>query len=198
MRASDPEMAALLSLAAWRVSPAVEARSALYRSAPQRETAVLHDPTSPPDGNETRMSRSLSAGRRYLTTEVYDGTATPRTRHYAIRAGKPAVLGGGGKAFGTVAPDGRFAVSKDVVRDLGTDEPVGRVPETAGTVVAPASGGGRALTVTEGTGSNVVDTRTGRTLLRLSATGPVLSDDGRYPASCPSGGHPLPVRRRQR
>ncbi|CAL9611551.1 WD40 repeat domain-containing serine/threonine protein kinase [Streptomyces sp. enrichment culture] len=191
MRASDPETAALLSLAAWRVSPAVEARSALYRSALQRETAVFHDPTNPPDGIETWMSRSLSAGGRYLTTEVYDGSTTPRTRHYDIRAGKPADLGGSGKTFADVAPDGGFAVSGDVVWDLGTDEPVGKVPATAGTVVALASGGGRALTATEDGGGNVVDTRTGRTLLRLSAAGPVLSDDGRYLASCPAGGHPL-------
>lgn len=191
MRASDPETAALLSLAAWRVAPTVEARSALYRSALQRETAVFRDPTNPPSGFESGMSRSLSAGGRYLTTVVHDATTAPRTHHYDVRAGKPADLGDSGKTFETVSPDGRFAVSGGEVWNLGTDEPVGKVPETAGTVLELASGGGRALTGTEDAGSNVVDTRTGRILLGLSAGDPVLSDDGRYLASCPVDEHPV-------
>ncbi|MFD7123956.1 WD40 repeat domain-containing serine/threonine protein kinase [Streptomyces anulatus] len=190
IRTSDPETAALLSLAAWQVAPATEARSALYRSALQRETAVFRDPTTPPAGIETYMSRSLSAGGRYLTTEVHEATG-PRTYHYDIRTGKPVDLGDAGTTPGPVSPDGRFVVSGDVVWNLGTNEPVGKVPEAAGTVLALSAGGGRALTLTQDEGSNVVDTRTGRTLARLSSTGPVLVDDGRYLVSCPAGGHPL-------
>ncbi len=190
MRTSAPETAALLSLAAWQVAPAAEARSALYRSALQRETSVFRDPTTPPAGIETYVSRSLSAGGRFLTTEVHKATAS-QTYHYDIRTGRPVDLGDAGKTPGPVAADGRFAVSDGVVWNLGTDEPVGKVPKAAGTVLALAAGGGRALTRTQDEGSNVVDTRTGSTLLRLSATGPVLVDDGRYLVSCPAGGHPL-------
>nr|WP_246258989.1 serine/threonine-protein kinase [Streptomyces typhae] len=190
IRTSDPGTAALLSLAAWQTAPATEARSALYRSALQRETTVFNDPTTPPNGIETSMSRSLSAGGRYLTTEVNKAMGS-QTYHYDIRTGKPISIGTAEKTLGPVAPDGRFAVSGDVVWNLATDEPVGKVPKTAGTVLELAAGGRRALTLTKDEGSNVVDTRTGRTLLRLSAVGPNLVDNGRSLVSCPAGSRPL-------
>ncbi|MFE7042339.1 trypsin-like peptidase domain-containing protein [Streptomyces atratus] len=192
MRATDPETAALLSIAAWRTAPAVEARGALSQSAVQREIAVFHDPTKSPGAFEAGMSRALSADGRYLTTEVHGAALATKTTRFDIRTGKPAALDKDGETFDIVAPDGKFALSGGVVSDIGTDEPVGKVPDTEDYARALASGGGRVLTTKAGTGpSSVIDTQTGRTLLQVPDPHPALSDDGRYLASCPEGGYPV-------
>ncbi|WP_164715925.1 serine/threonine-protein kinase [Streptomyces sp. WAC 06738] len=200
MRASDPETAALLSIAAWRIAPAEEARGALYQSAWQQETAVFQDPTKSPQGSTADMFRSLSEDGRVLVTEVRE-SETWELHRFDARTGRPLPAASGIR-IGTLAPDGRFATGGDAVRDLGTGRSVGKVPG-AGVpgdpgdrfVDALASGGERALTSGMGsqdTGFTVIDTRTGDPLLQVpDAQDASLTHDGRYLVSCPQGRDPV-------
>ncbi|MET7338250.1 WD40 repeat domain-containing serine/threonine protein kinase [Nonomuraea sp. NPDC005650] len=78
MRATDPVMAMLLSVAAWRVSPEIEARSSLMDSLKQQETAVFHDP--PTQGVAHRV---LSRDGRTLVSVSEGGVNV-----YDVRTGK--------------------------------------------------------------------------------------------------------------
>ncbi|MBT2232172.1 serine/threonine-protein kinase [Nonomuraea sp. NEAU-A123] len=80
LRTTDPVLAMLLSVAAWRVSPQVEARSALMASLQQQETAVFHDPQV-----KGVATRTLSGDGRTLVSvsdggvNVYDVRTHKRT-----------------------------------------------------------------------------------------------------------------------
>ncbi|MEU7833756.1 WD40 repeat domain-containing serine/threonine protein kinase [Nonomuraea sp. NPDC049129] len=81
LRTTDPVLAMLLSVAAWRVSPQVEAHSALMASAQQQETAVFHDPQV-----KGLATRTLSGDGRTLVSvsegggvNVYDVRTHKRT-----------------------------------------------------------------------------------------------------------------------
>ncbi|MFI6601091.1 protein kinase [Nonomuraea sp. NPDC050536] len=79
-RTTDPVLAMLLSVAAWRVSPQSEARSALTASFQQRETAAFRDPQV-----KGVASRALSRDGRTLVSvseggvNVYDVRTHRRT-----------------------------------------------------------------------------------------------------------------------
>ncbi|WP_413099059.1 protein kinase domain-containing protein [Streptomyces sp. Inha503] len=202
MRASDPETAALLSIAAWRIAPAEEARGALYQSAWQQETAVFQDPTKSPQVSDSTadMFRSLSEDGRVLVTEVRE-SETWELHRFDARTGRPLPAESGIR-IDSLAPDGRFATEGDAVRDLGTGRSVGKVPGVGVPgdpgdrfVDALASGGERALTSGMGsqdTGFTVIDTRTGDPLLQVpDAQDASLTQDGRYLVSCPKGRDPV-------
>ncbi|MFD1537002.1 WD40 repeat domain-containing serine/threonine protein kinase [Nonomuraea guangzhouensis] len=80
LRTTDPVLAMLLSVAAWRVSPQAEARSALMASLQQQETAVFHDPQV-----KGVATRTLSGDGRTLVSvsdggvNVYDVRTRKRT-----------------------------------------------------------------------------------------------------------------------
>ncbi|MFG1685347.1 protein kinase [Nonomuraea sp. NPDC049269] len=80
LRTTDPVLAMLLSVAAWRVSPQVEARSAVMASLQQQETAAFHDPQV-----KGVARRTLSGDGRTLVSvsdsgvNVYDVRTHKRT-----------------------------------------------------------------------------------------------------------------------
>ena len=193
LRTSDPETAALLSAAAWQVAPVEEARAALYRSAWQRESAVFHDPTKQPTVIGSPTTRRLSADGSTLVTATF-GASEGRTRRFDLRTGKELASRTEGKTpSGAVSPDGRFAVQDGEVREIATGKTVGEVNGEGHSVEALASGGVRALEVSENgeDAASVLDTHTGDTLLRAPGTGAQLSPDARYLVSCPEDGTPL-------
>ncbi|WP_214324342.1 WD40 repeat domain-containing serine/threonine protein kinase [Nonomuraea sediminis] len=63
VRATDPRLGALLSVAAWRLDPTPETRKAMNDSLAQRETAMFHDPSTDPG-----TIRTLSADGRTLVS----------------------------------------------------------------------------------------------------------------------------------
>ncbi|MER7351987.1 serine/threonine protein kinase [Nonomuraea dietziae] len=84
MRTTDPVKAMLLSVAAWRVSPQLEARSSLIASLQQQETAVFRDPLV-----KGLAHRALSHDGRTLVSvseagvNVYDVRTRKRTGGWA-------------------------------------------------------------------------------------------------------------------
>ncbi|MFE6774984.1 protein kinase [Streptomyces sp. NPDC057702] len=200
MRADDPETAALLSIAAWRIAPTEEARGALYQSAWQQETTVFQDPTKSPQGGTSAMARSLSEDGRVLVTEVRE-SKTWELHRFDARTGRPLPAESRSR-IESLAPDGRFATEGDTVRDLDTGRSVGKVPGVGvygdpgdRLIDALASGGKRALTSSfdpQETGFAVIDTRTGDPLLQVpDAQDASLTQDGRYLVSCPEGRDPV-------
>lgn len=63
VRATDPRLGALLSVAAWRLDPTPETRRAMNDSLAQRETAMFQDPSTDPG-----TIRTLSADGRTLVS----------------------------------------------------------------------------------------------------------------------------------
>ncbi|WP_177227360.1 WD40 repeat domain-containing serine/threonine protein kinase [Nonomuraea pusilla] len=78
MRTTDPVLAMLLSVAAWRVSPQPEARSALVASSQQDESAVFRDPPA-----KGVARRTLSRDGRTLVSVSEDGVNL-----YDVRTGR--------------------------------------------------------------------------------------------------------------
>ncbi|MFD1933562.1 MULTISPECIES: WD40 repeat domain-containing serine/threonine protein kinase [Nonomuraea] len=85
LRAGDPVKAMLLTVAAWRISPDADTRSALVSSYQQSERAAFHDP--PVDGVALR---ALTHDGRSLVSvsesgvAVYDVRSGRRTRGWAV------------------------------------------------------------------------------------------------------------------
>ncbi|SEG93436.1 WD40 repeat [Nonomuraea solani] len=124
MRAADPRTAMRLSVAAWRLSPVVEARAALQASLVQPELGVFTDPA--PD----QRARYLLRGDELVkwdtgTVTVWDVAAGKRTSSYTLPAGAMAL-----------SDDGRFAEGGD---GRPFDVTTGRVP-AAGTAYAISRG----------------------------------------------------------
>lgn len=69
IRATDPRLGDLLSVAAWRLDPTPQTRKAMNDSLAKRETAMFQDPVTGPD-----TLRTLSADSRILVS-VGDGEA---------------------------------------------------------------------------------------------------------------------------
>ncbi|MFI6595923.1 protein kinase [Nonomuraea sp. NPDC050536] len=63
VRATDPRLGALLSVAAWRLDPTPETRKAMNDSLAQRETTMFHDPSTDPG-----TIRTLSSDGRTLVS----------------------------------------------------------------------------------------------------------------------------------
>ncbi|GAA2095746.1 hypothetical protein GCM10009801_64860 [Streptomyces albiaxialis] len=194
MRATDPGTAALLSIAAWRVSPSEEARGALYQSAWQREKALFKDPTEEPESFESGMSRTLSRDGRVLVSQTL-GALNGTMHRFDTRTGKKLPLRTGGvpvERFGAVAADGRFAATDDgTVRNLATGERAGKVKIGDKEIRALSTDGTRMLVGTDSTKLSVIDTRTGRTLLGVSDQYAKLTENGRHLLSCRTGHRPV-------
>ncbi|MGW0805788.1 protein kinase family protein [Nonomuraea sp. NPDC002799] len=111
MRASDPRTAMRLSVAAWRLSPVFEARSAMQASLVQPELGIFTDPA--PD----LRARYLLHGDELIkwhtgTVTVYDVVRGRRTASYPLPAGSTALSddgryaeGAGGRPFDVVTGD---------------------------------------------------------------------------------------------
>ncbi|MFC3981907.1 WD40 repeat domain-containing serine/threonine protein kinase [Streptosporangium jomthongense] len=122
LRVSEPVRAMLLSVAAWRLNPVVEARAALTGSLAQRETAAFHDPAA-----GVHTLRALSRDGRVLVS-AGDGQA----RVWDVRTGGRA---GGFDGIGdeltgiALSPSGRLLAvvsgTKLTIWDMTTGKPTG-------------------------------------------------------------------------
>ncbi|RCG27650.1 hypothetical protein DTL70_04805 [Streptomyces diacarni] len=187
MRGSDPELAALLDIAAWRVSPSDEARAGLYQSAWQGEKALFKDPTEEPSGFESGTARTLSRNGRVLVSRT-TGTLDDTMGRFDVRTEKRLPLRTGGvpvEEFAVVAADGRYAATSDgTVRDLETGERVGKPLASGQSVAGLSTGGARMLVGTGDSALSVIDTRTGRTLRTVPEENAALTENGRHLFSC--------------
>ncbi|MFI6295579.1 WD40 repeat domain-containing serine/threonine protein kinase [Nonomuraea sp. NPDC050790] len=184
-RGTDPVLAALFSVAAWRLDRTPRTRAELTVSANQRESGMFRDPATGPD-----TMRAISANGRLLVS-VGDGEARLWDLRTGRRAGGVRALGLGDEPVGAVAlsPSGRTLVvatarralawAADSGRPLGTLEfakPFDLVDEWVG-VVFPAED----APVVVGPDLGVRwDLRTGASGPSRVRDGMVFSQDGRW------------------
>ncbi|MBU3865102.1 WD40 repeat domain-containing protein [Streptomyces sp. 4503] len=150
LRDEDPATALDLSLAAYRRSPTVEARSALLRS------ALSPTPPVPLRGHSREViNLAYRAGGKILASSSTDGTVRLWRTANPYRPSPGSVLRVGRPAALAWHPDGRYltASTRDAlyvwnVRDAGHPRRVARVPVRDGRVFAAAfSPDGRTLAV---------------------------------------------------
>ncbi|MBG0815682.1 serine/threonine-protein kinase [Planomonospora sp. ID82291] len=129
LRTTDPQRAMLLSVAAWRHAPLVEARAALMGSLARRETAAFRDPDA-----SARTVRALSRDGRLLAS-----AGEGRVRLWDVRTGKQ--LGGfagvgDGLRSAALSPSGALLALAGPARvrvwDVATGKPVGRARDFTG------------------------------------------------------------------
>ncbi|MCX4803791.1 WD40 repeat domain-containing serine/threonine-protein kinase [Streptomyces sp. NBC_01214] len=194
LRTSDPEMAALLSVAAWRIAPVDDARAALYGSLGQDERGVVNNLAKVSTGFYDDHADILLDGRTLAvfdaqtSVEVWDVVSGKRTGRADLPEGTPDMPP-------AVDPTGAVAaqpMSRGVrLIDLKTGEagplllPDGPTPK----VVAMArEAAWVAVTTTVPDEALLVDGRSGRPVLRTPGDGAVaLSQDGATYAHCPAG-----------
>ncbi|MCD9878431.1 nSTAND1 domain-containing NTPase [Streptomyces guryensis] len=184
----DPRTAARLSVAAWRLAPLTESRSALLEALARPERDAFTDPQT---GENIR--RFLTGQGRSLVT-VTGGRVTVRnvadhrvTATYRLPAGTEVAEGG---------PDGRFLVvigqdgdqlwnltSGRTVADLG--DTVDWAPDGSAYVTGPTDGTGSVRVHRVGDGKTLFTTDMSRALT-AAAVGP----GGRLLALCTAGGAP--------
>ncbi|MEV4107955.1 WD40 repeat domain-containing serine/threonine protein kinase [Nonomuraea sp. NPDC049695] len=112
-RTIDPSLAMLLSVAAWRVSPAQpEARSSLTASLQQQETAVFRDP--PVKGAASRM---LSRDGRTLVSASEGGVNV-----YDVRTGRRTARWPGMTVNGTMVGSPALSRSGRLLAETSTEE----------------------------------------------------------------------------
>ncbi|MEU8379159.1 WD40 repeat domain-containing serine/threonine protein kinase [Streptosporangium sp. NPDC048865] len=129
LRIAEPVRAMLLSVAAWRLAPVVEARASLTGSLAQRETATFHDPAT-----GTQTLRTLSADGRTLVS-ASDGEARVWDVRTGRRAGGLTGIGGELRGVALSPKGGRLAVisgRKLTVWDVRTGRPTGAVMDVQG------------------------------------------------------------------
>ncbi|MDX3751974.1 hypothetical protein [Streptomyces sp. AK08-02] len=187
-RTTDPRIAMLLSVAAWRVSPLPEARRALLGSLAQAEHAVFTDP-APGDGPARFLADSgrtlLSAdGRTWRTWDVAGARSTgsgPLPAGQVIAAGPDARV---------LAIAGYAGIRLwDTTTGSWTGDPRA-LPLTSGTDIAA---GGYVVSDLDDDRVRLRSVTDGRVLFEGRAAGlvtPAVSADGRLVAVCPEGGSP--------
>ncbi|WP_440064684.1 protein kinase domain-containing protein [Streptosporangium sp. OZ121] len=129
LRIAEPVRAMLLSVAAWRLAPVVEARASLAGSLAQRETAAFHDPAT---GIQTL--RALSADGRTLVS-ASDGEARVWDVRTGRRVGGFTGIGGELRGIALSPRGGRLAVISGQrlrIWDVRTGRPTGAVMEVQG------------------------------------------------------------------
>ncbi|MBK6014160.1 hypothetical protein [Streptomyces sp. MBT53] len=188
LRSADPRTAARLSVAAWRLAPLTESRSALLEALARPERDAFTDPQT---GENVR--RFLTGqGRSFVT--VTGGRVTVRnvadhrvTATYHLPAGTEVAEGG---------PDGRFLVVSGQDGDQLWNLPSGRAvaqlgdtidwaPDGSAYVTGPSDGAGSVRVQRTGDGKALFSTNVSRGLT-TSAVGP----GGRLLALCTTGGAP--------
>lgn len=194
LRTSDPETAALLSVAAWRTAPVDDARAALYGSLGQDERAVTNNLARVSTGYYDDRADLLLDGRTLAvlnaqkSVEVWDLVGGKRTGRAELPEGTPD-LPAAVDPSGTVAAQ---SMSQGVrLIDLRTGK--------AGQLLLPDHGTPRVLAVSREAALVaiatsdpaevvLVDGRSGRPVLRApGSTAAALSHDGATYAYCPPG-----------
>jgi len=191
LRSTDPRTAALLRVAAWRIAPLTESRSALLGALAQPERDAFTDPQA-----GKGVQRFLSDGGRTLVS--VDGSAvTVRnvadhkvTAAYRLPSGaEVADVGPGSRYLDVIGPDGGEKVW-DLPRarsaaELGDASPQGSAPDGSVYLSAPPDGPGAVRLRRTNDGKVLFTTGLGRTLTS-AAVGP----GGRLIALCPAEGPP--------
>ncbi|HST85959.1 MAG TPA: hypothetical protein VLL08_29745 [Kineosporiaceae bacterium] len=189
MRTTDPRTAMLLSIAAWRIAPLTETRSALLAATAQSELDAFSDPVAGVDASHLL----LDSGRTLLRADAKTWQTWDVVTHQQIASGQHPE----GWLTGA-SPDGR-------VLAITTDSGVGLWDTSVGTWVEGAGqrlprsdlvefGTGNHSYVTGSLQNDRVQLRSlvdGRELFKTSAHDPALvvpSSDDRLVAVCPLGG----------
>ncbi|WP_030731902.1 WD40 repeat domain-containing serine/threonine protein kinase [Streptomyces sp. NRRL S-237] len=192
LRTSDPETAALLSVAAWRIAPVDDARAALYGSLGQDERGVANNQARVSTGFYADHADILLDGRTLAvlsaqkTVEVWDVVSGERTGRAELPEGTPDLPA-------AVDPSGAVAaqsMGKGVqLIDLKSGK-AGRLllPDHATPRVLALSRGAGLIAIATSTEVVLVDGRTGQTVLAVPGEGSAaLSEDGATYAYCLSG-----------
>ncbi|MFD8952134.1 WD40 repeat domain-containing serine/threonine protein kinase [Streptomyces xanthophaeus] len=206
LRTTDPDTAALLSVAAWRIAPVDDARAALYGSLGQDERGVANNLGRVSTGYYTDHADALLDGRTLAviaaqeSVEVWDVVTGKRTGRAELPEGTPDL-----PAY--VDPSGAVAVQPMIkgvqLMDLKSGA-AGRLllADHATPNVLAVSREAALVAVATSTPTEVVlvDGRSGQPVLRVPGRGPVaLSPDGATYAYCTPGGsvqlYPLATRR---
>jgi WD40 repeat protein len=189
MRTTDPRTAILLSIAAWRIAPLTETRSALLAATAQPELDAFSDPVAGIDASHLL----LGSGRTLLRADAKSWQTWDVVAHRQIASGRRPQ----GWVTGA-SPDGRvLAIDTDSGVGLW-DVSVGKWVEAAGQPLPRVDqvelGAGNHSYVTGSYAHDRVQLRSladGRVLFRTSAHDPALvvpSPDDRLVAICPRGG----------
>ncbi|GAA4190994.1 hypothetical protein GCM10022252_30150 [Streptosporangium oxazolinicum] len=182
LRIAEPVRAMLLSVAAWRLAPVVEARASLAGSLAQRETAAFHDPAT---GIQTL--RALSADGRTLVS-ASDGEARVWDVRTGKRVGGFTGIGGDLRGIALSPRGGRLAVISGLrlrIWDVRTGRPTGAVlgvqgRSAGGDTSASFGQSDDWLMVWQGEGFTVWNVVTGEKRYPLGgAVGTDISADGR-------------------
>lgn len=194
LRAADPRTSALLGVAAWRVAPLAESRSALLGALFQPERDAFTDPQ---DGQD--VQRFLTGGGRTLVSvdgrrvSLRDVTTGRRTASYTLPDGTDVItVGQDARTFHLSGPDGERlwhpatgTSSGTSSGTLGSDAAVLGFTATAdGYLVSPDDTGSVQLRRTAD--DKVLFT----TSLPDTPTTAALDAHGRVLALCPAGGAP--------
>ncbi|MER0247295.1 DNA-binding protein [Streptomyces sp. HSW2009] len=196
---TDPVTAARLSVAAWRLAPTVETRSAVLAALNTRERDVFRVPER--DARST--VRRITGNGRTLVSASGDHVRVWDLRTHRLTHVYP---GPGERLSGpdedVISPDGRTLVlgSEDTLRvwDIRAGRMVATLP-TEQPVTAAFSGDGRSLVTSGAREVQVWDVATLRLRLRVPVGGgdggasySAISTDGRRLAEC-SAQHPLRI-----
>ncbi|MDC2957924.1 hypothetical protein PO587_26040 [Streptomyces gilvifuscus] len=188
LRSTDPRTAARLSVAAWRLAPLTESRSALLEALARPERDAFTDPQT---GENVR--RFLTGQGRSLVT-VTDGRVTVRgvadhrvTATYHLPAGTEVAEGGpDGRSLVVMGQDGdqlwNLAAGR-AVAELG--DTVDWAPDGSAYLTGPVDGAGSVRARRAGDGKPLFTTDVPRALT-TAAVGP----GGRLLALCTAGGTP--------
>ncbi|MFG2229216.1 protein kinase [Streptomyces sp. NPDC048723] len=194
LRTSDPEMAALLSVAAWRIAPVDDARAALYGSLGQDERGVANNLARVSTGYYDDHADFLLDGRTLAvldaqtSVEIWDVVSGKRTGRADLPAGTPDLPA-------AVDPTGAVAAQpmSHGVRLINLE--TGKagallVPDSPTPKVLAIAREAAWVAVSTTTPDEVVlvDGRSGQPVLRTPGNGAVaLSQDGATYAHCPPG-----------
>jgi WD40 repeat protein/transcriptional regulator with XRE-family HTH domain len=190
LRTSDPRTAALLGVAAWKLAPLAESRSALLASLAQPERDAFTDPQT---GSDAR--RFLTDRGRSLVS-VSDGTVSVwrvadhrRTATYHLPSGMEMTTAGpDSRSLDLTGPDG------DVLWDLAAGKPTAELGDA--TLVDTSDDGSAYVTGPAGEGGTVRVQRTDDAGTAFSADVPdglsmtAVGPGGRLLALCPARGRP--------
>ncbi|WP_327089985.1 WD40 repeat domain-containing serine/threonine protein kinase [Nonomuraea sp. NBC_01738] len=182
LRATDPQAAMRLSVAAWKLSPVFEARTALQHSLSQPELGVFTDPDADQSavyrlGDDGRTLIKM-AGARLRTFDLGTGEVTG---DHALPAGEVKAVSDDG-ALVSVAEAGKVRVV-----DVASGTRSGR-ERTAGATALPLAQG-RLLAVGDGVRTTRLYGPEGdRPVLELGDPSPVVSRDGRWAATATGKG----------
>ncbi|MET8976323.1 helix-turn-helix domain-containing protein [Streptomyces sp. NPDC004539] len=189
LRSTDPRTAALLGVAAWRIAPLTESRSALLGALAQPQRDAFTDPRS---SNDVR--RFLTDGGRTLlsvdgaTVTLWNVAAHRATATHRLPTGTEVAGAGPGSAYlDVIGPDGAeklWNLPRDAsAAELGGTALQSSAPDGSAYLTGPVDGPGTVRLHRTSDGETLFTTGLPRTL-SAAAVGP----GGRLLALCPADG----------